>query len=523
MAKPSGDEVVKQGHKRIFRQPGGPGFGSAHAMRYAGVSDQYLAIQGANRAIVGSRNPINVPDPNRRLGFRKVGSTVEAPGNNTFDLKVLPRHGSIPFTHSDLLCPQNFYVSVGQCRNPGDPLRGWSDYVRVYAYAEVDGDVDEGDVTAAWDSDDASEETVPFVDAVRFDVGALNFGEKAGPQVDREVVGVVYGSNADCGVCGPRDDGTKRIYWVTKSSGGGSPGLPGEIIYTVDGGTTFAEATITNLGATADPSGIEIVSGKLVVIVNSEDAYYWADINTDTGVPGSFTKVTTGFVAAGSPNDIYSPDGVTAYICGDAGYIYRIASVGSGVDVLTAGTVTTNNLTRIDGDDLTTIVAVGGNGTIIISHNNGATWGVSASAPSTGTNILQAVAVVDDNTYLIGSSTGYLYGTNNGGASWESVSFSGWGSGAIYDILDVGGGVLYLSHSNSTPTARIFSTWNGGADWTNENPRINNLATFSRANRLAAPRVSVQAHTIAANNLAIAGLAGNNTDGWLGLGAATIL
>lgn len=522
MAKPTGDEILKQGHKRIFRQPGGPGIDNA--IGYAGVSDQYLAIQGASRAINGGTDPINVPDPLRRLAFKKVGKTISAPGNNTFDLKVLTKHGTIPFTHSDLQCDQNLYVSVGECRQPSDFTRGWSDYVRVFAYATPDGDLDEGDLTG-WGSDDMDEQTLPFVDQVRFSVGAINFGEKAGPQVDREVVGVVYGSSADCGVCGPRDDGTKRIYWVTKSSGGGSPGLPGEVIYTTDGGTTFAEATITGLGATADPSGIEILSGKLVIIVNSEDAYYYADLNADTGVPGTFTKVTGGFVAAGSPNDIYTPDGVTGYICGDAGYVYKLSSVGSAVEVLTAGTVTTNNLTRIDGDDATTIVAVGGNATIVKSRNSGATWAATASAPLVGTNILQAVAVVDDVRYFVGSAQGYVYGTVNGGASWASVSFSGSGAGAVYDILDVGGGVLYISHSDATPTARIFSTWAGGAPntWTNEAPRINNLATFNRANRLAAPRVSVQAHTIAANYLAIAGLAGNGVDGFLGLGSANIV
>jgi photosystem II stability/assembly factor-like uncharacterized protein len=524
MAKPGSDEVTTQGHARIFRQPDGPGFD--RQVKYAGVATQYLAIQGVSRAISGGRTPINVPDPLRRKAFRKVGSTVEAPDNSTFDLHVLHKRGGIPFSQSDLLCPSNYYVSVGGCKAPSDFLRGWESLVRVFYNAQPDDAVDEGDITG-WDSDDQHEDTIPHTVDLIYSVGALNFGEQAGPQVDREVVDIAYGSNADCGACGPADDGTGRIYAVTKSSGGGSPGLPGEVIYgiknTLTGTYTWGEATITNLGATADPVAIEVIGDKVVVLVKSEGAYYHATINSDTGIPGAFTKVTSGFVGAGGPNDIYSPDGVTAWIVGDAGYIYNLPSVGSAVVVASAATATTANLTRIDGDGEDTIVAVGANGTIVRSLNRGVAFGATSSAPTVGTNILTALAVVDDTRYFVGSSQGYVYATATGGAAWSEVSFSGSGAGAVYDILDVGAGVLYISHSTSTPTARIFSTWDGGRSWTNESPRINNLATFNRANRLAAPRVSPSSHTIAANNLAVAGLSGGGTDGVIYLGAASIV
>lgn len=523
MGKPGNDEVTTQGHARIFRQPGGPGFD--RPVRYAGVSTQYLAIQGVSRALSGGRTPINVPDPMRRKAFRKVGSTVEAPDNSTFDLHVLHKRGNIPFSQGDLLCPSNYYVPVGGCRNPSDFLRGWESLVRVFYNANPDDAVDEGDLTG-WDSDDQHEDTIPHTVDLIYSVGAINFGEQAGPQVDREVVDIVYGSNADCGDCGPADDGTGRIYAVTKSSGGGSPGLPGEVIYgiknTATGVYAWAEATITNLGATADPVAIEVIGDKVVVLVKSEGAYYWAAINADTGVPGTFTKVTSGFNAAGGPNDLYTPDGVTAWIVGDGGYIYSLPFVGAAVVPISANP-TTSNLTRIDGDGEETMVAVGGNGTIIRSLNRGVTWGATSSAPSTGTNILTAVAVSDDGRYFIGSAQGYVYATATGGAAWTEVAFSGSQAGAVYDILDVGAGVLYFSHSTGTPTARIFSTWNGGRDWTNESPRMNNLPTFNRANRLAAPRVSASSHTLAANNLAVAGLSGGGVDGVIYLGAASIV
>lgn len=525
MSKINIDEIVTQGHRRIFQQTGGSG--PDHPVQYAGVGGQYLAIQGVTRVINGGVSAINVPDPRKRKAFKRVGRTVEAGDFSTFDLKVLEKHGTIPFPLADLSCPSTYYVSTGKCKDPSDPLRGWTDSVIVLPDALPSDEVDFGDLTS-WDSDDQQEYTVPHTLDQPFAIGPLNFGAQAGPEIDREVVDVVFGSSIECGNCGPADDGTRRLYALVKSSGGGSPGLPAEVIYrtynAATNTTSWAEATITGIGATADPVAIDIAGDKLIVLVASEGAYYYATINATTGAPGAFTKVTSGFVGAGAPNDLYVLDSSNVFIVGEAGYIYKLSSVGAAVSVLSAGTVTSNDLTRIDGDGEETIVAVGVAGTVIKSSNRGATFGATATAPTVGTLILQAVAVVDDDRYWIGSSQGYLYWTADGGTTWYESAFSGAQSGQVYDIISVGAGVLYVAHSTTTPTARIFATWMGGAGgWTNEAPRINNLPTFSRANRLAAPRLDSQALTVSANTLAVAGLSGGGTDGILLLGVGTIL
>lgn len=521
MAKLTGDEIVLQNHVRIYRQAGGPG--PDRPLTYAGKSTQYLMIDGVNSAIRGSVTPINVPDPNRRRAFRTVGRSEEAPEFSTFDLTALQKHGSLPFSLSDLTCEQNFYLSVGACKNPSDFLRGWSDMVYVFSGALPGESVDMGALTG-WDSDDQIEHQIPFTADAIYGIGKMSFGEKAGPQIDREVVDLVYGSNLDCGDCGPQDDGTKRLYMLTKASGAGSPGLPSEIVYTTDGWLTFGEATITGIGANVDATAIDIVGDKLIVLVNAEDAYYWSTINAVTGVPGAFSKVTSGFVAAGSPNDLYVLDTNNVFIVGDAGYIYKLSQVGDAVSVLSAGTVTTQVLNRISGDGEDTIVIVGFAATVITSLNRGATFATTTASPATGTNSLQALAVVDALRYWVGSSQGYLYRTTDGGETWVQERFSGDQAGVIYDLIAVNRETLYFSHSTATPTARIFSTWNGGESWTNESPRILNMPTFNRATRLAVPNIdSTNGMTIASNTLAIGGLSGGGTDGIALLGVATIL
>jgi hypothetical protein len=85
------------------------------------------------------------------------------------------------------------------------------------------------------------------------------------------------------------------------------------------------------------------------------------------------------------------------------------------------------------------------------------------------------------------------------------------------DIVFATSEVGYFSHDTATPTARVFATWDGGNSFTDSAPRILNMPTYNRANRLAVPAVD---DSIAANNLAVAGLAGNGSDGILLLGVA---
>lgn len=520
MPKINADEIITHQHSRIFRQPGGAA--ADHAVLYSGVSDEYMSITGVNRAINGGFTRINVPDPYRRKSYKQVGTTIEAPDYSTMTLEVLEKHGRTPLSLSDLTCPQTFYVSVGMCKDPSNFVSGWTDHVKVLPNAQATDSVDMGDLTG-WDSDEQVMASIEYAMGTPYAVGKLNFGAKAGPEIDREVMDVVYGSSIECGDCGPDDNGTKKIYVLVKSSGGGSPGLPAEIVYTVNGGATWFEATITGIGATADPIALDIAGDKLIVLVPSEGAYYYATISSVTGVPGSFTKVTSGFVGAGAPNDLYVLDSSNIFICGEGGYLYKLTDVGAAVTVISAATVTSNDLVRITGDKQDTILAVGVAGTIVKSSNRGATFATTATAPTVGTLILQAVAAVNNLRYWVGSSQGYLYYTVNGGETWTESSFSGSQSGQISDILAVNDEALYFAHATSTPTARIFSTWNGGVNWTNLAPRIENMPTYNRANRLAAPQLGEQGQTIAVNNLAVAGLSGGGVDGILLLGIGNML
>lgn len=185
---------------------------------------------------------------------------------------------------------------------------------------------------------------------------------------------------------------------------------------------------------------------------------------------------------------------------------------------LPPGTVTNTALIRIHGED-ETIVAVGGSGTVVMSYNRGRNWSTSPTAPVVAT--LSALFVVEDNLWWVGTTSGTLWYTLNAGNSWTQKRFSGDSAGYVRDIVFVTTEVGYFSHDTATPTGRIFSTWNGGRDWTNGAPRINNIPTAYRFNRLNVPGIDNTG--LAANTLIAAGLSGGGADGILLQGLASRL
>lgn len=519
MPKVKADVISTQQNRRIFLQPGGPG--PANTVKYAGVDAQYLMIDGVTKPITGGIENIQVPDPFRIKRFRNIGRKVSAPALPTATLHALEKHGPLPWQLGEIPCPFNFYLLSGQCQDLSDFLNGWDDFVEVYSLAEAT-DVDMGARTA-WADDNQIEDALALTLDKIYPVGSIQISEKASTEVDQEAVDGVFGSEVECGNCGPADDGTQKAYVVVKSSGGGSPGLPAELIYTLDGGLTWSQVNITGMGATEDPLAVAIVGDKIVVL--GDGSYFWAVISSDTGIPGTFTEVSSGFVANKDPLDIYVLSPREVFFVGEGGYVYRSTDITSGVSVLDAGVATTNALFRVDGDGDDVIVAVGAGDTVIRSLDRGTSWAATTDTPvGFGVDIIALAVKNRDEMWVgCGAGCGRLYYTLNGGASWVEKHFSGEGAGYVRDVVFATDEVGFFVHDDATPTGRIFATWNGGADWVRQDSggkRILNWPTLDRINRIAVPHAGP---ALDANTILCVGLGGNGSDGIVLLGRAGVL
>lgn len=509
------NEIIMSGFVRNFIQYGGAR--PDNETEYGGQDSNYIAVMGVTAPNAGTFNPVWVPDPRRPGQFRLVARAQQPPALPTARIMFYEQHGGIPRQLLKQPCELDLYDVIGDCKDLSDFMGGWTDYVLIYAGGKVD-NRELGD-RSPFGANNPLEDGLSVTFADIFPTGSLSFGVEASAEITREAVDIVYGSNQQCGNCGPFDDGTNHIYAVNKSSGSGSPGLPSHLVYTTDGGIIWTQRNIDGMGLSEDPLAIDIAGDKLVVI--GTDAYYWAQINVITGVPGTFTKVTTGFVATKSPKDLFAVSGREIYFVGNGGYIYKSTDITQGVTVLDAGSATSVNLTRVNGDRQQTIVAVGASSTVVISVNRGASFTTTTTSPAAAAT-LQAVAVLDNLRIWVGSAGGQMFYSSTGGAIWGERTFTGSGTGQVYDIVFVNNNVGYMLHANATPTAYLWATVNGGANWARSDSgskRLVNWPVFNRANRLAYP--VVDDNGVASNNVAVAGLAGDALDGVVYLGIAS--
>jgi hypothetical protein len=508
------NENLGQNFIRAFSQRGGPL--PTNPIRFAGMDEQYLMIGDISRPDRGSINAINVNDPRVRGLFKQTGITIDAPDIPGAEVTFKQKYGGIPWYKFRLNCPVSFYESEGLCNDPADPLNGWLT-MNILSRGLSSDKTYAG--RTPFDGSDESTAAVQFswLGDV-YSVGGLGIGEVAAVSVTTEVVDIVYGGFQQCSDCGPPNDGTQWIYALQQTAGGSSA-VNGIVKYSVDGGANWSDSTITGLAIGSLVTAIDIVGQYLVVVCKTENAYYVSQINQMTGVPGTYTKVSTGFVAAKTPNDLFVESPSRVYFVGDGGYIYVSTDILSGVSVLSAAAATTNNLLRIHGA-AGTLLAVGASNTSLKSTNRGLTWAATA-ASVTGT--LQAVAVKSPQEYWVGTLLGVVSYTANGGATWTTLVLPGAAVSAIQDIVWATSECGYIAATRSGPTATLYATVMGGALWgeSNTSRLPGNLPTFGRANRLAVPPTpDVQT---AANYLSIGGLGGGLTDGIILVGAAPVL
>ncbi|KPV50581.1 hypothetical protein SE17_26080, partial [Kouleothrix aurantiaca] len=431
------NEVVTQNYIRAFTQRGGPA--PSNLVRFAGADEQYLMMGDISRPDRGGVTAINVNDPRRRGLYKRVGATYDAPDIPNATVTFKQKFGGVPWYQLRLDCPISIYESIGLCKDPADPLNGWE--TLLIASQGIASDKSYKGRTP-FDSSDESTADVSFswMGDV-YSVGQLTLGELAAVDVTTEVVDIVYGGFQACSDCGAANDGTRWIYALQQTAGGSSA-VNAKVLYSTDGGATWTASALTGLGVGVLTNAIEIVGQYLLVLAKSENAYYVAPINQLTGAPGSWTKVSAGFVASKTPNDVYVESPSRVYFAADGGYIYLATDILSGVTVQSSGNATVQNLLRIRGVGAT-LYAVGAAGASLKSTNRGQTW--AATTGTQGSASVQALAVVSPLIVWTGDSAGVVRVTENGGETWSLVTLPGANISEIQDVVFPTADVGYIA------------------------------------------------------------------------------
>lgn len=434
----------------------------------------------------GDLTPIRIPDPDAYGKFVTVELQRGQEGLPTLSIESrLTRDLSELLTLVRKGCSFDIQLHAGLCEDPRDFNGGWQKiYVLEGALATSYDTAELGALDS--DQDIPVNETVPLSGLDYYEIKRLIAAEFAASEVVQEVVDVSICDSAQCGECGITSDGCQKIFAITLSAGG-SPGLAAEVIYSEDAGATVGQTNVTTLAANQDPNAIACVGIYLVVVSEDSESLHYAPIADILAGTETWAEVTTGFVATKGPLDIFSLSAVLTWIVAEGGYIYFSEDITSGVEVQTAGGVTTEDLHGIHGVDENNLVVVGNNNTVLFTTDGGETW-AAVTGPNVGVN-LTCVAMKSALEWLIGAADGTLWYTRNGGGTWAQKGFPGSGAGVVRDIQFATGSVGYMAHDTATPLGRILRTLDGGFSWyvlpeqagfsVPANDRINALAACS--------------------------------------------
>lgn len=410
----------------------------------------------------GDVTPIRIPDPEKYESFVIVDQIKGQQGLPTLGLQFRMSRDL-----SDILqlvregCPFDVQIHVGACQNPSDFNGGWEKIIVIEGASITSYDTDE---LGALDADQNAvlHETVSVTGLDLYDLKTLLASEQAAAEIVQEVIDVVICDSKTCGECGIASDGCQKVFALTLSAGG-SPGLPAEIIFTEDGGGTWADTNVSTLAANEDPNAMTCVGTNLVVVSEDSESLHYAPIADILDASESWAEVTTGFVATKGPLDIFSLGASFTWICAEGGYVYFSDDITAGVDTQTAGSVTTENLNAIHGFDTLNLVTVGNSNAILLTRNGGTTWAL-ITGPAVGVN-LTTVWMKSEDEWFVGAANGNLYYTRDGGDSWTTKAFPGSGAGVVRDIVFSSPTVGYLAHDTATPVGRILRTIDGGHSW----------------------------------------------------------
>lgn len=466
----------------------------------------YSIIQSLEKS-KGDLSPFILPHPENRNEFAVVDTVRGAPdlGSATIIEKVDPRVKNFLERLFDQDCGYDALIYLGCDSKKTDPTK----FLSVVLVEKMQS------TTLGFNTDlmsftENTAEKVEFTTETSYitwnRIFPVIFASKAGDEILAEVLDVVYADSVSCGACAPYSLGNNKVFALTAANTG-SPGLSAQLVYSLDQGSTWSTLDWAVLGGNTARRMTEV--GQYLVTVSETDGSH-AYIPIDTLTTAAQVRVTSGYQVSGSPRAIYASSVGNVIIVGAGGYIYRATDVTSGVSVVHDATDTTENANDVHGAG-NVVVSVHDNDVVMLSTNNGRTFASTTVTPEAGTN-LTAVWVVSPTAWYIGTNSGKLWYTTDGGASYTQRRLPQQDSIAAIlriNFSDDSSRVGAVSVQYTNNTGAIYRTFSGGIHWLDDTTdAIGDIPANERLNAIA---------HFGVNELFIGGKQSGSTDGVLAI------
>lgn len=448
---PNDPQLLQAGRVRIWIQEGtgNPGL----PLKYQGL----IELQKTDQDL-GKKTPVWIPSSSVRNRWDIVDSIIASPALVTTGFI---QHASRFLTDRVIKmaqngCNVNLHIINSNCARPDDPSQWDSQVILGRSRFEKLGlptlNPLEGSKNVIVDlNGDIAAESFIFLQPMAF--------QQVGSVIAvAEIVDSFFYDQIQCGDCGATSDGCQKCY-ALQIANAGSPGLSSQVLYSADGGQTWAGVDIPTLGGLS-ASRFAPMGLYCVVVSQNTTGYHYAKFSDIQAGTVNWTQITGGFTIGKSPRCIVARDPNNCWIGAQGGVIYLLNTVGGNVSVVSDGSQSAQDINDIHfyGN---TVVAVQNNNGVLYSSNSGVTWSL-VTGPVVGQS-LSGIWLIGALTWFVTTGNGQLWYTTNAGANWTRITLDS-GITTIDDIQFYDENVGYVA-VELAGAARVYRTVDGGNSW----------------------------------------------------------
>lgn len=453
------DAPVIRGDVRVFFLEGG---GSPVAdMSYEG-----FAIAGRPTYSFGDITNHYAPSPKQRRTYIVIAKTSGAETPPEIPITNIYNYALSKWLRlGRQKCDHDIQLHMGSCGDPQDANSGYEKILVLESARINTWGLDGNSGSLSPNDEGISNEEVTFKGISLYEVKKFDqFAQLGATTVDRPLVDGVIADSVSCGgSCGISSDGCSIVLTLSSATVG-SAGAPPSVYFTDNGGGVIAETNVTSMTASDNGQAIGFDGTRIFVASSDTDSIHYASLQDILDASETWIEAAGNVVTGKGPQAIYVAGPRDIFFAALGGYIYKTSAVVNGpTDILSNGSLTSENLLDIHGVDDQHVAAVGENNSFLVTHD-GETFS-SVTGPAAGIDLLR-VKMLTANKIFVAAADGFLYYTIDGGRHWATSGFDGQGSGTTHDVVFTTNDVGFLSHTTSGNVGRLFKTIDGGASWT---------------------------------------------------------